>query len=372
MMQPSYGAWKWGLWKSRYGLCFWRVATVLALQGIAVFVGSGDLAGADGVPEASDARGSVTISDEQVYGSDGRLFTGVIKLVPIKGTETGDPMFLPVTDGVLHCKLNPLGNDWSYIALFLRHDRVEAQERWVVPNVPYTLRTQDVKRGGAIPTVDTISPRAATGTINESDVIGLVADLGARPVKGPAYTAMRVAVINSAGMLESAIGSPSECVRVDGTSGPCGISSDSGSTPSGAVASVFGRKGDVAATSNDYAGIYEPVDQSLVRSSGQRPVGAVPAYDAFGRLIPSLCSATVDGLKCGNGVTSSAVSLFELKSNGDHAFTIYGKDRQAVSVCIVLPDASPQPGQVLAVSSETAVTSDGRQCPVMMWLTIAK
>ena len=52
--------------------------------------------------------------------------------------------------------------------------------------------------------------------------MGLVGDLGLRPVKGPGFTAGRATAINASGGIEAAFGNPSDCVFVDGTSGPCG------------------------------------------------------------------------------------------------------------------------------------------------------
>ena len=66
-------------------------------------------------------------------------------------------------------------------------------------------------------------------TVNESDVVGLISDLGARPLKGPAYAAGRVAWVNPTGAMETVNGTPTDCVRVDGSSGPCG---GSGAAPS--------------------------------------------------------------------------------------------------------------------------------------------
>jgi hypothetical protein len=50
----------------------------------------------------------------------------------------------------------------------------------------------------------------------------LVSDLGARPLKGPGYAAGRVAYVNPTGAIETVTGTPTDCVRVDGSSGPCG------------------------------------------------------------------------------------------------------------------------------------------------------
>jgi hypothetical protein len=78
--------------------------------------------------------------------------------------------------------------------------------------------------------------------ILESDVTGLVADLTARPVKGPGYTSSRTAIINDIGQIEAAIGAPTDCIHVDGTSGACGAGGGGssiifvdGETPGGVV-----------------------------------------------------------------------------------------------------------------------------------------
>ena len=44
------------------------------------------------------------------------------------------------------------------------------------------------------------------------DVVGLVGDLGLRPVKGPGFTAVRATAINASGGIEAAFGNPSDCV----------------------------------------------------------------------------------------------------------------------------------------------------------------
>ena len=51
---------------------------------------------------------------------------------------------------------------------------------------------------------------------------GLTEELSARPVKGLTFTPLRTAVIGPSGALEAATGDPDECIRVDGTPGPCG------------------------------------------------------------------------------------------------------------------------------------------------------
>lgn len=63
-----------------------------------------------------------------------------------------------------------------------------------------------------------------TGPVLESQVTGLVVDLAARPLEGPAFAPGRVAIINSLGSLDGVDGNPSDCLHVDGSSGTCGTS----------------------------------------------------------------------------------------------------------------------------------------------------
>ena len=75
--------------------------------------------------------------------------------------------------------------------------------------------------------------------MQESDIVGLISDLGARPLKGPGYAAGRVAFVNPTGAIETVTGTPTDCVRVDGSSGPCGgtqpnfVDSDAPGRPGG-------------------------------------------------------------------------------------------------------------------------------------------
>jgi hypothetical protein len=76
-----------------------------------------------------------------------------------------------------------------------------------------------------------------------SDVTGLVNQLAIRPQTGVGFTPGRAAVINSSGQIDGAAGNLSDCVRVDGSSGPCGTGGGGGvlplfadsETPSGSV-----------------------------------------------------------------------------------------------------------------------------------------
>lgn len=300
----------------------------------------------------------VSISADNMFDSSHALYTGIIKLIPIINSQPMEPRFIPVIGGMLRCSLRPNDANSFYIASFLEHDRVVAYEKWVVPDVSYPLLVDNVRRIGPVPESDTIIPHD-TGTISESSVIGLLADLAVRPVKGPNFAASAVVISDQNGLLETASGAPTDCIRADGWSGPCD-----------AVTTVFGRVGDISPQATDYQGIYQPFDPTLVRFPSALPAGALPVSDGSGNLLPSGCTAVSGTLSCSNGSQSSLLSLPELSTNGENTFMIYGKDIQAASACIIMPDSSPAPGQVLAASSQTATTTDGTTCPVMTWVSL--
>jgi hypothetical protein len=115
---------------------------------------------------------------------------------------------------------------------------VQFQETWSVPSSTQPLRVRDVRVAGAVTSADTSSTGGTGVPVPESDVVGLVADLGARPLKGAALAAGRVAFVNPTGAIDSVSGNPSDCLHVDGSSGPCGASATSfvdGDSPSGIV-----------------------------------------------------------------------------------------------------------------------------------------
>lgn len=113
----------------------------------------------------------------------------------------------------------------------------------------------------------------------------------------------------------------------------------------------------------------EPVDANIARKAGASTTNAITVYDANGKLISSGCSIASGVLSCNTGTASSGITLPELTANGTDSFGIYGKNSQAASVCIIMPDAAPAGGQVLSASSTTANTTDGRTCTVMQWAT---
>jgi len=115
-------------------------------------------------------------------------------------------------------------------------------ESWAVPPSTKPLLISDVLMA-PYTTTGTTPSTLLTGSqpVPESNVIGLSADLAARPPEGPDYGA-GVAIIDANGALEAIAGNVSDCVHVDGSSGPCGTASAAtgpsftdGETPGGLV-----------------------------------------------------------------------------------------------------------------------------------------
>jgi hypothetical protein len=105
-----------------------------------------------------------------------------------------------------------------YTVQYYASGKTQFTETWSVPESAEKLRVRDVRTSGPL----WPGGIGQITQIQESDVVGLAADLAARPLKGPGYTPGRAALINDSGEIEAAAGSPGDCVRVDGSSGPCG------------------------------------------------------------------------------------------------------------------------------------------------------
>ena len=171
----------------------------------------------------------MTTIQDTLFKADGTRFNGLL-IIAWNSFEADDlsnivsqSLTVRVVDGNFRVQLVPTSdsNPPTYYNVKYNSDgKVQFEETWVVGAVSTVLRIRDV-RASSTPS-GTLPPPTLT-PIQESDVVGLVGDLGLRPVKGPGFSVGRAAMINSAGGLEAVIGDPSDCVLVDGTSGPCGI-----------------------------------------------------------------------------------------------------------------------------------------------------
>jgi hypothetical protein len=187
----------------------------------------------------------LTTIQDVLYKADGTRFAGTLTIswTSFEAIDTSaiasQVTTVTVTGGNLRVQLVPTTTAVpaaSYSVKYTSDGRIQFSETWAVPSSVGPLRVRDVRIASTQP--GAASAVVAPPTVQESDVAGLISDLGARPLKGPGYTAGRVTVVNPAGSLDSVTGSPSDCVRVDGSSGPCGAAPPAfvdGESPAGIV-----------------------------------------------------------------------------------------------------------------------------------------
>ncbi|HWR52192.1 MAG TPA: hypothetical protein VN428_13860 [Bryobacteraceae bacterium] len=194
----------------------------------------------------------VTIQDV-IYKANGSPFNGVL-LVEWKSFEAHDTSFIgmhsvtvPVVNGVMRVQLvaTTTANPPAYYQVRYNSDgNVQFDEYWAVPASSTPLRLKDIRIAAPLNIGSVVAPPPVETGIQETDVIGLIDDLAARPLKGPGYAPSRAAAIAPDGTIEAVAGSLEDCVRVDGTAGPCGAPASTGpgfvdaETPAGVVDGV--------------------------------------------------------------------------------------------------------------------------------------
>lgn len=194
-----------------------------------------------GCAAAAWAAPALTTVQDVLYKADGTLFNGLV-VVEWNTFEAADgsniaknSLSSAIVNGVLRVRLTPTTNALtagaSYTAKYSSDGKIQFQETWAVPPGTAPVRVRDVR----IASQSGVTEPPATTEIAESDVVGLVEDLEARPVKGPGYAPSRAVFANASGALEAIVGSLSDCVRVDGTSGPCAANYVDDETPAGAI-----------------------------------------------------------------------------------------------------------------------------------------
>ena len=213
----------------------------------------------------------LTTIQDVLYKADGTRFNGTLTISWSSFEAIDHSMIeqqsttVTVVNGNLQVQLVPTTSATPatyYTVVYNSDGRVQFQETWAVPSSVQPLRVRDVRVATAVG-ADTV-----TTTVQEADVVGLISDLGARPLKGPGYAAGRVAFVNSSGSIETVTGAPTDCVRVDGTSGPCGGTPPGfvdGDAPAGLV--------DGANTAFTLSGVPNPAASLTVYRNGmlQKP-----------------------------------------------------------------------------------------------------
>ena len=191
------------------------------------------------------SQGLTTIQDT-LFKADGTRFNGSITIqwntfdAANAGLIVQQSSSVSIANGNLQVSLAPnLGATAPanvYRVLYQSDGRNQFTETWTVPVSASPLKIAAVRTG----TLAATPGGGVTGAqtpVNEADIVGLLNDLEQRPVKGSGFGTGRVAIVNQNGEVETAVGDSSECVRVDGTSGPCGSSTQfvDAETPGGLV-----------------------------------------------------------------------------------------------------------------------------------------
>src|SRR6185312_6955884 len=173
------------------------------------------------------AAPTLTTIQDVLYKANGTRFSGTLTIswntfesadsaTIVMQTET-----VKVIDGNLRLQLVPSATATPpayYRVIYNSDGRIQFRETWSVPASATPLRIRDVRiasgtpGGGDIGGGDTGGGGSAGGggagsltdPIPESQVIGLLADIAVRPVKGPAFAAGRTAVVDASGLIESA------------------------------------------------------------------------------------------------------------------------------------------------------------------------
>lgn len=176
---------------------------------------------------AAAAQPALTTIQDVLYRADGSRFTGTVYITyqSFQGGDTSNiataNLTVPIVNGSLRVRLVPTTTASAgaqYNITYNASGINQFNETWAVPATNATLRVRDVR----IATGSVIGPPPVVSPVQIGDVIGLANELEVRPMRGVGYGLGRTAVINSAGQLDAASGSLSDCVRVDGSSGPCG------------------------------------------------------------------------------------------------------------------------------------------------------
>src|SRR5260221_11685670 len=192
------------------------------------------------------AQPSLTTISDILFKADGTRFNGLAQFNWVtfqsgNGSNIAEQSkTVRIIDGNLFVQLTPTTDAVpaaQYLVKYSSDGKIMFQESWAVPSSTATLRVRDVR------TSQPIFPNPGGGgggaggvtAILESDVTGLVQDLAARALKGPGFTVSRAAIINDTGGIEGAVGIVSDCVRVDGSTGPCSPTFVDQEVPAGRV-----------------------------------------------------------------------------------------------------------------------------------------
>ena len=241
---------------------------------------------------------SLTTIQDTLYKADGTRFNGTVT-ISWTNFSTADQNTIPVqaitqriVNGWFKVELAPTTTasaGANYTVKYSSEGKFQYTETWAVPSSTSPLRIRDVRVGAG----NVVTPPPVLTQVEIADVNGLTNELNARPSRGAGYTAARAAVINASGQLDAASGNLTDCVRVDGSSGPCGTPSSQGTTGSLAFADA-----------ETPAGAVDGVNALYTVANTPQPAASLALYRNGVLMKPG-----VDFVLAGSNITFSADSV---------------------------------------------------------------
>ncbi|HTB12196.1 MAG TPA: hypothetical protein VK752_11520 [Bryobacteraceae bacterium] len=197
-----------------------------------------------------EAQPALTTIQDILYRADGTRFNGEI-FISWNAFTAGDSsniataqVKLPIVNGVLKVQLVPTTTasaGANYQVTYNSQGQFQFSQVWAVPPSSIALQVSAVLvSSGTVLGGGGGGAGNVTGTIPISGVTGLASALAVLAMEGVGYAPGLAAVINASGQLTGATGNLGDCVRVDGSSGPCGGGGvlpqfSDGETPAGAI-----------------------------------------------------------------------------------------------------------------------------------------
>lgn len=360
-----------------------------------------------GIAAGLAAAPTLTTIEDVLYKADGTRFNGTAA-VSWRSFEAADgsvitmhSLTVKIVDGQLRVQLVPntgLTPPVYYAVKYSSDGRFQFEESWSVPASTRPLRLREVR---------VTAPAAIEGTVlplDQGQVVGLTEDLAARPVRGPGFAPGRAAVISATGALEAAMGDPSDCVRVDGTTGPCGAAGagmygfKDNETPSGVVDGA--NTGFTLASTPDppesltvhrngllqKLGLdYEVSDRTITFLAGAVPQPGDTLLASYRRFSPS-SSAGPEVLCSGTGLSTTATEPAVLGACAIEAGTLragdrveahfyYGHEGAAAGftfearwgAAVVVSRAAGADEPLVTGRADAAVAENGTQVSVQTW-----
>jgi hypothetical protein len=195
---------------------------------------------------STEAQPALTTIEDTLYRADGSRFNGTIFIAwdAFQGGDTSSiataNLTLPIVNGVLRVALVPTTTASAgaqYNLTYNQNGVNQFTQVWSVPPSTTVLRIRDV----LVSTGTVVGPAPVTSPVTISEVVGLPNALALTAQKGVGFTLGRTAIIDLSGLIDGASGNLSDCVRVDGSSGPCGSATgvypgfSDAEVPSGAI-----------------------------------------------------------------------------------------------------------------------------------------